>query len=98
MHGLTGGSWKRNVLAKDRKKNKPAGNHWGQWLPDLPPEHVTAPAPDPPTLILSCLPGFLAEAGSVVVPTGAGLVASSPPDPMQVMRFGQKPAGDQHEQ
>ncbi|MBB4689599.1 hypothetical protein BJY18_007084 [Amycolatopsis jiangsuensis] len=27
MHGLTGGSWKRSVLATDAKKNNPAGNH-----------------------------------------------------------------------
>ncbi|MBP2328174.1 hypothetical protein JOF56_008559 [Kibdelosporangium banguiense] len=34
----------------------------------------------------------------MVEPAGAGLVASSPPDPVQVVGFGLLAAGDQEEQ
>jgi hypothetical protein len=39
-----------------------------------------------------------AESGAVVEPSGAGLVASSPPDPVQVVGFGLESAGGEGEQ
>jgi hypothetical protein len=49
MHGLTGGSWKRNQIGHGRGEERPTGNRMGyKRLRDLPPITVTAPALDPP--------------------------------------------------
>jgi hypothetical protein len=49
MHGLTGGSWKRNQIGHGRGEERPTGNRMGhKRLRDLPPITVAAPALDPP--------------------------------------------------
>jgi len=62
MHGLTGGSWKRDTdRATAAEKNDPRETGRSA-APRLPPILVTAPAPDPPSDVL----------GVVLSASGAG--------------------------
>jgi hypothetical protein len=48
MHGSTGGSWTRNELTMDVKKNDTTGNRQSLWLRGLPSD--TSPPSQLPTL------------------------------------------------
>ena len=52
MHGLTGGNWKRRDLTTATEKNDRRETDPSPRLRDLPPGNATAPAPDPPIVII----------------------------------------------
>jgi len=74
----------RHGHGEERPYGKPRGH---QWLRALKPINAPRQLPTLPLLIATCCEEA-AESGAVVEPAGAGLVAASPPDPVQVVGFG----------